>query len=203
MPWDFSVLCSFIQFELFYLSFSPAERSTDSEKIILWVSHEIEEMDIIDAKSCNSVADDVSHCNEMELTRCVDPRVPVSRITHSFQKTVRVFSSTGYWNFSEWGGFEMTCPVLTHARADGEHHGPSEALDSGIWLHAAFLNCIKLNANENDICLPKQCFAATFHAHTHKMGRGLGTKSPKTSQDTVLCYLQSPGEKIMLNGKGC
>lgn len=60
MPWDFSVPCSVILFELFFLSFSPAERSTDSERIILWVSHEIEEMDIIDAKSCNSVADDVS-----------------------------------------------------------------------------------------------------------------------------------------------
>lgn len=115
MLWDFSVLCSFILFELFFLSFSPAERSTDSERIILWVSHEIDEMDIIDAKSCNSVADDASLRNRMELARCVNPRVPVPRITHSFQKIMRVFNSTGYWNFLEWGGFGMTCLIFTHA----------------------------------------------------------------------------------------
>lgn len=122
----------------------------------------------------------------MELAHCVNPRVPVPRITHSFHKIMRVFNSTGYWNFSEWGGFGMTCPI--HTRWSRWVLDSSEALVSGIWLHAAFLNCIKLNANENDICLPKQCFAATFHAHTYtKWAEAWALNHKKHITNTMLC----------------
>lgn len=97
-----------------------------------------------------------------------------------FRKLWGYSTPLGIETFWSGVGLEWRAWSLHTLGADGEHHVPSEAL--GIWLHAAFLNCIKLNANGNDICLPKQCFAATFHAHTHThtMGRGLGTKSQKT-----------------------
>lgn len=165
MPWDFSVPCSVILFELFFLSFSPAERSTDSERIILWVSHEIEEMDIIDAKSCNSVADDVSLVIEWSWLTAWTPGCLFRGLHTVFTKLWGYSTPLGIETFRSGEGLGGRARS-THAGAD-ECWTPVRCWVSGIWLHAAFLNCIKLNANENDICLPKQCFAATFHAHTY------------------------------------